>query len=111
MARGHQRDPALEAKWRKALARQSGSGLSVRAFCRREGLHESSFHAWRRTLRQRDGERQASRPAFVAVQVRPAESPEGRIDIELRGGRTMRLAASVAPDRLAAIVHAIEGTA
>jgi len=43
-----------ERRWRERIKRQAGSGLTVRAFCRREKLSEPSFHAWRRTLRQRD---------------------------------------------------------
>ena len=52
MAKGQQRDPAREAKWRTILARHGKSGLSVRAFCRREGLTESAWYAWRRTIQR-----------------------------------------------------------
>lgn len=37
--------------WRLAVDEQSVSGLSARAFCRREGLSIPSFYAWRRKLR------------------------------------------------------------
>ncbi len=43
-----------ESYWRLALEEFQGSGLSVRAFCRREGLSEPSFFTWRRTLQERD---------------------------------------------------------
>jgi hypothetical protein len=36
--------------WRLAVGEQSVSGLSARAFCRREGLSIPSFYAWRRKL-------------------------------------------------------------
>ena len=51
------RDESREVVWRRVLGRFSGSGLSVRAFCRRERLTEASFYAWRRTIAQRDAER------------------------------------------------------
>ena len=121
MARG-QRDPRRERFWRDVLRRQKGSGLTVRAFCAREQLAETAFHAWRRILRERDAEGRQGRavppaaaapaPAFVPVVVREAERSEpadGRIVIDLRGGRVMRLPASIPADRLAAIVRAIEG--
>jgi hypothetical protein len=38
------------------IERWAGSGLSVRAFCRQEGLGESNFHRWRRVIARRDAE-------------------------------------------------------
>ncbi len=68
-----QRDLVKETHWRETLERQSSSGLTVRAFCQREGLTESSFHAWRRTIAQRDREGQPreepNESAFVPVVV------------------------------------------
>ena len=48
------RDTEREAFWRLALSEQRASGLSVRAFCRREGLSQASWYAWRRTLAERE---------------------------------------------------------
>ena len=62
MARRQSRDPHKEAMWRERVDRQSRSGLSVRAFCRRENLPESAFYFWRRTIAQRDREQQTSPP-------------------------------------------------
>ena len=113
MAQGQQRNPAREAKWRQVLARHAQSGLSVRAFCRREGLPESAWYAWRRTIRERDtaGEARqlAARPAFVSLVVRPeGAASDAQAVMELRGGRVLRLPASMPPAQLAAVVHAIE---
>jgi hypothetical protein len=52
-----QRDPRLEAFWRNVLAKFRDSALSVRAFCREQKLTEPAFYAWRRIIRERDGER------------------------------------------------------
>ena len=115
MAKGQQRDPAREAKWREVVARHRKSGLSVRAFCEREQLPESAFYAWRRTIQERDGQRAPAQPAFLPVRVRPEDGhdegemcPFGEIAVELRGGRVLRLPLSMPPAQLAAIVHAIE---
>jgi len=32
-----------------------GSGLSIAEFCRREGVHESKFHYWKRRFRRQGG--------------------------------------------------------
>lgn len=42
--------PDREPFWRETLAAFATSGLSVREFCRRRGLHERRFHAWRKNL-------------------------------------------------------------
>src|SRR5262245_22209779 len=39
-----------EQAWRELVARQSQSGLSVQAFCRREGLNPWTLYGWRSRL-------------------------------------------------------------
>lgn len=108
-----QRDPRKEAFWRQVLTKHSTSELNVREFCRQEGITEPKFYAWRRTIEERDRQGRDASPAFVPVVVRDdrASGADGHITIELRGGRVMRLPATVPPDRLAAILHAIEAAA
>jgi len=66
MAKSRRRDSKREACWRGVVTRQAGSGLGAVAFCKREGVPESSFYAWRRTIKGRDGESgQAGPDAFV----------------------------------------------
>jgi hypothetical protein len=107
MAKGQQRDPAREAKWRRILARQDKSGLSVRGFCQRERLPESAFYAWRRTIQHRDVQRTPA-PAFVPLMVQTDAAADGAVIVQLRGGRVLRLPLSMPPAQLAALVHAIE---
>ena len=110
--RGPRRDWGKERFWRKALAEQQRSGQDIRAFCRGRGLSEPGFYAWRRAIAQRDRERAGeSVPAFLPVTVRtpPAEREAGCIVIRLRGGRAMRLPAAMDVQRVAELVHAIEG--
>lgn len=100
------RDDQRAASWRGVLKRHATSGVSVRAFCRREGLSEPSFYAWRRTLGERDAAAEpASQPAFFPAAILPSA---GRIEIELRGGRLLRLPESLAMERLAELVRALE---
>jgi transposase len=106
------RDATKEAFWRDAIGRQAQSGLSVREFCRRHGLSESSFHERRRTYQQRDAQRSAAPPAFVPVIVRDEQPTESTTDaglvIELRGGRRLRLPGSMPASRVAELVRALE---
>jgi transposase len=51
---GKQRDPAKEQLWRRVIADQARCGVSIRAYCRREGLKPWNFQWWRRELTRRD---------------------------------------------------------
>ena len=43
-------DRSKEAFWRGVVARQAGSGLSIREWCRRQGVNEPAFYWWRRRM-------------------------------------------------------------
>jgi hypothetical protein len=100
-----------ETKWRQVLAGQAASGISVRAYCASRRIREPAFYWWRAELARRDAAN--ARPcaaAFVPVIVEPAGSvPPGDIVIELLGGRALRLPASMAVEKVGALVRAIEG--
>lgn len=105
-------DPHQEAAWRDAIRRQARSGLSVREFCRRHRLNEPSFYERRRTYQQRDQRRPESAPAFVPLLVAAnrhagAEAEPGPV-LELRGGRALRLPASMPIDRIVELLRALE---
>jgi transposase len=94
----NRRDAEKERFRCEALARRAKSGLSVRAFCRRERLAESAFYAWRRTIGERDGKsvlppksRATKRIAFVPAVVTDEPRRESGVVIELIGGRVLRL--------------------
>ena len=83
------RDPELERQWRERTARWQASGLTVREFCRRHGLLETSFYYWMRELLSRDAAATATltsspakepRPTFVPLTVLPT----GTLSVEVR---------------------------
>jgi transposase-like protein len=55
------RDEQKEKYWREKIAEWMASGLSIRAFCRKHHLPESSFNAWRREIDIRNREAAALR--------------------------------------------------
>jgi len=83
-----------EAEWRQIISRRDASGLSVREFCKREGLSLSSFQRWRARCRA------ALASPFVEL-VPPAtpseetqqSAPEWNVELELPGGLRLRLRA------------------
>jgi hypothetical protein len=118
------RDAGKERFWRAVFGRQAQSGLAVAEFCRREGLSQPSFYAWRRTIAARGGRGEkptASRsravgfvpvrlshpaPRSAAAATSLSEAPS--ITIELSGGLVLRLPEAISPQRLAALVRALE---
>ena len=105
------------AVWRRRIAAQQSSGSSIRRWCRDNDCHEHGFYWWRARLRQQPGRRPVheqpqDQPAFLPVLVHQEQSGsvEGRIAIELRGGRMLHLPVSMPPTNVAQLVHAIEGT-
>jgi transposase len=78
------------------MAGWSASGLTVRDFCRRRRLTETSFHYWRRELRRRGTPTPSASPAFVPVTVLPAATVEVRcpsghvVTVPAADGETLR---------------------
>jgi len=115
MAKHRARDLAKEAAWRKRLARHGKSGQSVRGWCRRHGVKETAFHWWRRELARRDAEqpssvrreKRAQGPSFMPVHL--ADEPgDGQIEIELTGGRRIRVTGTVNREMLTQVLNVLE---
>lgn len=102
-----QRGGEKERHWRVVLSRQASSGLSVRAFCRQEGLTESALYAWRRALGQREGQTSKA-SSFVPVVVTDRAAKDSSIAIELVSGHTLRLPASTPASWLAELITTLE---
>jgi transposase len=60
-------DPATRRRWQQRLRRFARSGLSVAAFCSREGVSPATFYAWQRRLRAEAPSPGAAPPRFLPV--------------------------------------------
>ena len=83
-----------EQFWRRHLAWQRSSGLSIREYCRRQGFSEPSFYSWRKILLERDHRHTPpAAPAFLPVAVvdTPTQSHNPPIDIQLASGCRIRI--------------------
>jgi hypothetical protein len=122
MARRRRRDLSKEKFWRQRIRGQTGSGLSVRAWCRQRGVHEAAFYWWRRALARREAEASQlvpvqasseSQPATAFVPVRLTEGSPAKadpvIEILLTNGRRVRLQGVVERSMLAEVLAVLEG--
>lgn len=113
-----------EVFWRFVLDEQASSGLSVRAFCRREAVSEASFYFWRRELAARDGQArgETGSPVMIPVRVVEAEQTSKRsgdsddrehrhdsslIEVRVPGGFTLRASGTTDADQVTAWLGAI----
>jgi hypothetical protein len=81
--KGSRRSQRREDHWRRIVARQPASGLSIRAWCEQQGVKEASFYAWRRTLAQRVVDREAAvkQPPAQLVALDVAGSAHSRVSV------------------------------
>lgn len=127
MARSR-RSVEKEEFWRLVLKEHAASGLSIKAFCKREAVSEASFYFWRRELAIRDeqSDRAPDSPAFVPVRVvdsdpnnsqsdltdggqRPASSSV--VEVSVPGGFTLRADAALEPKHVTAWLVALSRAA
>ena len=108
------RSAEKEAFWHLAVEEQQRSGLSVRAFCEREGLSAASLYAWRRQFRGRDQEQAAASADLIAVEVvesvdaSPVSEPRSpSLELAMPGGFTLRFPATIETQRLSALLAAV----
>jgi transposase len=115
-----QRDAGKERAWRRHIAGWQRSGMSIRDYCAAEGLAEHNFHAWRKTLAERD-RREAPRakrsqsstaiPAFVPIHVvndEATSSPGGAVEVLLANGRVLRIRADFDPQVVRQLLALLE---
>jgi hypothetical protein len=90
-------------QWRERIAEQEGSGVSVKEFCKQQGLTEYSFYAWRKRLRKQA----PVRFALVERGVLAGPSTETSLELVLTSGERLRIAAGVDAATLRTVLEAL----
>jgi hypothetical protein len=78
--------------WAERIATQQGSGISVKQFCKEQGLTEYSFYAWRKRLQKKEPVRFALVDRRAARQEAP---PEAALELVMATGERLRIGAGV----------------
>jgi hypothetical protein len=107
-------DTFIEAKpanpkadeWAERIAAQQRSGMSVKEFCKEQGLTECSFYAWRKRLRE-------SRPVRFALVERGARrqerTAEPALELVLATGERLRIGPGVDITTLQTVLDMLRG--
>ena len=88
-------------EWAERIAAQQRSGISVKQFCKEQGVTEYSFSAWRKRLQERG----PVRFALVERNARPQEcTAEAVLELVLTTGERLRVGAGVDSATLRAVL-------
>ena len=91
-------------EWAERVAAQQRSGISVKQFCKEQGLTEYSFYAWRRRLQKKEPVR------FALVDRRAARqewATEAALELVLATGERLRIGAGVDAATLRTVLEAL----
>jgi len=85
--------------WQRIMEARRESGLSVVAFCQKEGISEAAYYYWRKKLSQ-DGSQplEKSSPAFLEVVMPERKATD--LELVLSSGHTVRIPTGVDPQRV-----------
>ena len=113
------------AHWAQLVKERGESGLSVKAFCERVGIHENSYYYWQKKLREAvcdelsgadDVAAGLTAPVFAEVKLalrdahpHSADGNQGRVCVEA-GGARITADGGYPEERLAFLVRAVMGT-
>ena len=93
-------------EWAERIAAQGRSGMSVKQFCKEQGVTEYSFYAWRKRL-------QESGPVRFALVEKRARRQEGRaepvLELLLAAGERLRIWPGVDVTTLRSVLDVLRG--
>ncbi len=78
------------------------SGLSKKAFCKREGINPQVFYYWQKRYRQRNQDDSSS---FHPISIKPEASANAPLEINYPNGVVIRLNGQFDLSRLHKLIH------
>jgi len=127
-----ERNRKARRKWQRWISEQARSGQSAAAFCRERALCRSHFYWWKRRLRasgleglrppftkfvevkltpavpERVGAGLASRAEVLAQPAADPRAGDGRVEVVLRNGRSLRVGPGFDAAHVQALAAALE---
>jgi transposase-like protein len=93
-------------EWAERIAAHQRSGMSVKQFCKEQGLTECTFYAWRKRLQEGGPVRFALVERSARWQQRTVEPV---LELVLGTGERLRIGAGVDTATLRAVVNVLRG--
>jgi hypothetical protein len=93
-------------EWAERIAAQQRSGISVKQFCKEQGVSEYSFYAWRKRLHESGPVRFALVERSARRQERTAEAA---LELMLATGERLRIGLGVDITTLRTVLDALRG--
>lgn len=101
-----------EQFWRMAIETWQASGLSIRQFCKNEGLSEPQFYSWRKKLAgdstEHDEKNEPGPPSFIEVAI-PKDN-HAAVELLLTSGSTLKIPAGIDAKTLTTIISVLHQT-
>lgn len=91
-------------EWAERIAAQQRSGISVKQFCKEQGLTQYSFYAWRKRLQEKGPVRFALVERRAPRQERAVETS---LELVLATGERLRIGAGVDTATLRRVMEAL----
>ena len=82
--------------WQMVIETWQDSGVSVRKFCKAEGLSEGTFYNWRKRLSRRHSQRKEQRSSNPSafIEVAMPKSDHAALELVLSSGHTLRISST-----------------
>ena len=110
MSRVKKADTDQQQFWQMAIETWQSSGLSIRQFCKQEGLSEPSFYSWRKRLSnpQKSGVSKGRPEPEQFIQVSMPTAKPGALELVLASGHTLRIPRDIDSQVLTDVLSAVK---
>ena len=110
MSKAKKSDTDQQQFWAMVLETFKSSGLSVRRFCKQEGLSEPSFYSWRKRLSEQETSGLQKVPpqpeSFIQVSMPSVKS--GVLELVLASGHTLRIPSDIDREFLTGVLFCVK---
>lgn len=98
--------------WQMVIETWKSSGLSVRQFCKKEGLSEPQFYQWRKKLNGDDSipENQDKPTPSAFIEVTMPQGNSAAIEFVLASGSTLKIPVGVDAKTLTTVISVLHQT-
>ncbi|MBU2804216.1 IS66 family insertion sequence element accessory protein TnpB [Acidithiobacillus ferridurans] len=96
--------------WRQRVEDCQGSGLSITAYCAREGIAIPSLYYWRKRFADREASpaEEMQSTGFLPVTLSPLRISSSSVEVQLLSGRSLKFSAPIDVQWLHTLVQVLE---